>query len=444
MYDLSTSFTKFHDSHVKLSEEEKSKLREFKELNLNRLKEGLSDYNEEKSTNIKVTHVYEQGSVAMSTLTQNEHDDYDIDIAVCFNETDLPSDPEEARVIIEDALRRKCFNFSKRPTARTNAVTVWYKEGYHIDFAVNRFSKKWGFIDTYEHAGKEWVERNPTEIKNWFIDTVSEKSPDENNGATVRLGQMRRIVRLLKMFARSRLSWSLPGGMILTALVSECYKPDKHRDDVAFYDTMVAIKNRLSRDLSVYNPVHRDQLLNYNEKITNKIRRLHDKLEKRLVDLSVLKNTDCDKVKGQKAWSKFFNHEYWVNEATSQSRLGTLKHAADNYRDTLINIEVMIYSQEDSSQPPLYQLTRGRRIPKNLWIRFKANHQLDTPYSIEWIVENEGDEAEDAQDLMHSRQNENNPYHWEHTLYRGRHKMTCVLIKNNKEYGRKTVNVNIL
>jgi len=30
-----------------------------------------------------------QGSVAMSTVTQNEGNDYDIDVAVVFNKTDL-------------------------------------------------------------------------------------------------------------------------------------------------------------------------------------------------------------------------------------------------------------------------------------------------------------------------------------------------------------------
>lgn len=73
MYDMNKSMLEFHDDHVKLSELEKNKLREYKSLNLKRLKEGLAEINEENDTDYKILIDYEQGSVSMSTLTQNDN-----------------------------------------------------------------------------------------------------------------------------------------------------------------------------------------------------------------------------------------------------------------------------------------------------------------------------------------------------------------------------------
>ena len=74
----------------------------------------------------------------MHTLNQAEHNDYDIDVAVVFEKGDLPEDPLKARQRVRDALLKRCDNFTKEPEARHNAVTVWYQDGYNIDFAVYR------------------------------------------------------------------------------------------------------------------------------------------------------------------------------------------------------------------------------------------------------------------------------------------------------------------
>ena len=60
------------------------------------------------------------------------------------------------------------------------------------------------------------------------------------------LRQMRRVVRLIKKFARSRDSWkaSILSGFGITKLVAECYKPHAGLDDTALYETMEAIRNK--------------------------------------------------------------------------------------------------------------------------------------------------------------------------------------------------------
>ena len=84
MFDLSKEFKKFYDEEVVLPLTEKNKLREKKKLNLERLESGLKEYNEEHNTTYELVEVREQGSVAMSTVTQNDSNNYDIDVAIVF------------------------------------------------------------------------------------------------------------------------------------------------------------------------------------------------------------------------------------------------------------------------------------------------------------------------------------------------------------------------
>ena len=89
MYDLSSNFKKFYYNEVVLPKEETNNLRKKKKLNIQRLEDGLKEYNEENGTSYAIAETLEQGSVAMSTVTQNEENDYDIDVAIVFDETNL-------------------------------------------------------------------------------------------------------------------------------------------------------------------------------------------------------------------------------------------------------------------------------------------------------------------------------------------------------------------
>ena len=74
MYDLSSKFNTFYNSHVVLSQVEQTDLHNKKDLNIQRLKDGLKEYNEENKTSYSIKETCVQGSVAMSTVVQNEDD----------------------------------------------------------------------------------------------------------------------------------------------------------------------------------------------------------------------------------------------------------------------------------------------------------------------------------------------------------------------------------
>ena len=129
--------------------------------------------------------------------------------------------------------------------------------------------------------------------------------------ATVNPKQMRRIVRLIKMFAKSRDSWNLAGGLLISALVSERYQPDYYRDDVALYNTMKSIRSRIQSYTEIRNPVDVSLVLTDTTEHVNEVVRLGEKLSDAICWLEPLLRHDCEEVDAYKAWNKVFKHIYW-------------------------------------------------------------------------------------------------------------------------------------
>jgi hypothetical protein len=264
-----------------------------------------------------------QGSYAMDTINKHPKKEYDIDVAIIFEKNDLPSEPADARKRIEEAMIEGGGNFKTPPEAKTNAVRVSYAEGHHIDLAVYRkYTDAFGNENT-EHAGSEWAARDPMEITNWFISAVDSKSPSKELGAVVKDMQMRRITRWIKMFAKWRASWNLPGGLILSVLVDECYQSNWDRDDVSLYDTMVSIRDRVRGDPEVFNPVDKNQSLTSREKDITRINNLVEKLDFILEKMDVLFEADCTRSKALQAWNAVFDHPYWEEKMEEESKSGT-------------------------------------------------------------------------------------------------------------------------
>ena len=139
MYDLSSKFNAFYTNHVVLPQDDQTDLYHKKDLNIQRLKDGLKEYNEENNTSYSVVETCVQGSVAMSTVVQNEDHDYDIDVAIVFEKSVLGDKGAQAtRNMVANALRRKTKQFNAEPEVKTSCVRVQYADGYHIDFAVYR------------------------------------------------------------------------------------------------------------------------------------------------------------------------------------------------------------------------------------------------------------------------------------------------------------------
>ncbi len=448
MCNMHDKFYDFHEKEVRITKEARDELFELKRKNVKRLENGLGDINDEREKSYYLVDSHTQGSVAMSTVTQNDEGEYDIDIAVIFDKDNIPSSPLDARKLVCDALKKRSSNFRKDPEARTNAVTVWYKDGYHVDFAVYRRYKENEDDDTYkyEHAGSQWTSRVPKAIKEWYLGAVKDDSPSvEDEDVTVKKNQLRRLTRLLKMFSKRNNNWSLPGGLILSTLLVECYSPDKNRDDVAFYNSLVNIKDRLEDSLDVYNPSDDSILLNSGAKQQSKTRRLKERLQEYIPKLDGLFKEDCDEEKAKKIWKKFFNHDYWKAEEVQKSETAA-RHYVTGYYGERYNLSVSyeIFDLNVTEKIRNLKTRRGTRlVPKHYSIVFEAAHNIPKPYVMEWRVINDGDEAHEVEDIEHVTETES-LVHSETSKYRGTHKMIVSVKRNNLTLIKREVEVHIV
>jgi hypothetical protein len=319
MYNLHKELNEFYEEHVRIKNERK-KLADHRDINLASLEEGLEKLNFPHNFESK-----DQGSYAMNTINKHPEKNYDIDEAIIFEKDDLPPEPADARKRIEDAMVKAGGNFSVPPKAKTNAVRISYKDGHHIDFAVYRKNVNIFGNPIIEHAGPEWVNRDPVAITNWFIDSVQAKSPSKEYGASIEDNQLRRVVRWLKMFSKSRSSWKLPGGLIISALAIERYTSNQYRDDASLYDTMVGIRDRLRFSKDIINPVDSSLYLTARDTDKTRVENLEEKLDFAIDKLSPLFRANCTRLEALQAWNWVFDHSYWAEEIDKASKESTVK-----------------------------------------------------------------------------------------------------------------------
>ena len=315
MFDMDSELQKFYEGHVRLGRKRRDNLAKIRDTNLNRLRSGLDALGQKHGVRYGYfKEARNQGGYAMHTLNQHVHDEYDLDAALIFRAEDLPDDPVAARRLVCSAFKEKPGNFQRSAVARTNAVTVWYTNGPHLDFAIYRQRQTvWGQAIIEHSGGTEWTPRDPEATTRWFKERTDTLSPIKGaySATTVEPGQLRRVVRFLKFFCRSRVNWDLPGGMITTALVVECYRYHMTRDDVALYDTMNGLHQRLGLWTSVLNPVDPSQMLTEKTKYQNQVEYLLDKLGWALEKLAVLHYPNCTQAQARSAWRQVFNNGFW-------------------------------------------------------------------------------------------------------------------------------------
>lgn len=234
-----------HQQAVRVTDEERQQLGRARDLNVQRLLNGLDRLGADRP----LAHPG-QGGYRMHTLTQRDDNDQDLDVALIFDAASLPGNALAARDLVHDAVMATAPDgFYRPPERRTNAITVWYSAGYHIDFAVYRVHGA-----SLEHAGADWSMSDPRSIVEWFRVANSQLSPKWRSGAVVQDGQLRRIVRMLK-WLRYADDETYPGGFVITALAVQHYRSSSAGDDVALRSTMSEIAAALRRHLDVRHPL---------------------------------------------------------------------------------------------------------------------------------------------------------------------------------------------
>jgi len=330
MFDCSDDVLAHHDDQVTLPQAERTNMRERRDANRNRLNNGLKDNKKPAPREFA-----SQGSYAMKTMVQHPEKDYDIDDGVYFDKDVLVGERGaemsalQARQMLRDALDDG--SFKTPPEVRTNCVRVYYEAGFCVDVPVYRRIATidvWGNEITQHHelASSDWKRSDARDVTDWFEKENARQSPDSDNGR-----QMRRVIRQIKKYSRSRESWSnqILSGFGITKLVTECFRGNAAREDRALYDTMKAIRDRLNLSLVVAHPVTPKETIT---KGTDDARSrfLRDRLTEAIDNLAPLFNAECTRAKALKCWDKVFATSFFSDraESKSQAMTGLLKAAS--------------------------------------------------------------------------------------------------------------------
>jgi len=312
MFNCSREVRKFHNDEVTLPQTERDEMRDRRNANRTRLKDGLK-----KKENPSVREFHSQGSYSMKTMTQHPDKDYDIDDGVYFDKADLKNadesemTPSQVKEMVRNAVDDGSFN--TKPKIKTNCVRVQYEAGYHVDLPVYRKLISQDALGNeevyYELASSEWKRSDAREVTAWFDEENKTQSPDSINGR-----QLRRITRDIKKFARSRANWidKIACGFMITKLVIETYVADEDREDRSLYETMKAMRDRLEVSLEVEHPVTPGAYISRGADDST-ASFLKDKLSDAISWLAVLFESDCTAKKGLSAWDKVFNTTYFTN-----------------------------------------------------------------------------------------------------------------------------------
>ena len=248
-----------YNSAIKLSDVDRVKLMSFRDSLRKRMDVNFKKIPSEQRRNLEI-YFQTQGSFIMDTIIKPMIEDFDLDDGVYFqgnqSRVERP-EPKKFHEWVIYAVDRD--NDYETVTDKATCVRVKYKMGFHIDIPIY-YADNFDSPDLAEKV-KGWMLSNPVEFIAWFeektksnfqkafiYESLKYKEPYEKWLTDIRKRdcQLRRLVRYMKAWADQK-KQEMPCGIIMTILVAENFAVND-RDDIAFRDTLICIKNYLSRN----------------------------------------------------------------------------------------------------------------------------------------------------------------------------------------------------
>jgi hypothetical protein len=320
-FNCADEMTGYHNEEVTLCKADQDEMRRRRDAGRTRLTKGL-----QRNGHAVPTEHASQGSYAMKTMHQDEQTDYDIDDAAYFEANDLRDangyelSPYAARKRVCDALQQD--ERLKYPAEiKDNCVRQRYPEGYHIDVPVYRIIRRVGGngveVTVYEHASADvWTESDARRVTDWFNGYVGQLNSGQPDGS-----QLRRVTRLTKKQARSRIAWKArtTSGISMTKLVVDHFVASPGRDDEALRETWKAIHSKLNVSQRIRHPVLAQNLADEGD---GQVVYFRDRLGEALDALVVLEAATCTRTQARGAWDRVFNTTYFSSQPTDDETKG--------------------------------------------------------------------------------------------------------------------------
>jgi hypothetical protein len=320
IFDCSDDIDAYHSAEVTLGRDDQAEMRKRRDAGRTRLRTGLTGKGHPLPSEQE-----SQGSYAMRTMHQDSQCDYDIDDGAYFEKDDLKNaagvhvSPLAARERVCEALQQD--DRLKYPASvKTNCVRQKYPEGYHIDIPVYRIVRETNWkgeeVVTYQLAsGDGWVDQDARAVTRWYNGLVGELNAGEADGS-----QLRRLTKLTKKQARSRIAWKsdTTSGFCMTKLCVDHFVAAPGRDDDALLQTWKAIHAKLVWTQRIVHPVMAGR--NLAEEGDAEVKYFRDRLGEALNTLKVLEDAKCTREQARKAWDTVFNTSFFSSRPSDDDK----------------------------------------------------------------------------------------------------------------------------
>jgi Adenylyl/Guanylyl and SMODS C-terminal sensor domain len=386
------------------------------------------------------TRSWLQGSYKFGTQirpTRMGHE-FDIDLGLYMewegNPSDGPHDPGAIRNMVQQSL----ISYANKTAGIRNVVQppkvrcsrIHYDGDFHIDVPSYHLDPSRDARTLA--AGGGWEISDPKALYVWW----------KNELEDAKRIKARRHIKYLKCWAALKFpEETRPSSVLLTVLAAEAMSQldDAHlaSDDDALLNILEAIAERLGADMAVLNPVNADEDLNRldgddREQFVQAVGAFRD---------NAAAACACDnEFEAAVIWTKSFEHFFPMPEVETISEM--TKSSA--LPVPIVIPDVRVVARPRSNSFHTYEgVNRIGPIPKDCEITFEVANAWTLPsdMTVEWMVRNEGGEAEQVNDLGHpagigfSRT--------ENSAYRGTHYMDCVFRRSGRMIGARRIPVQI-
>ena len=192
---------------------------------------------------------------------------------------------------------------------------------------------------------------------------------------------------------------------------------------------MVPLRDQLKVSCQVCNPVDSSQELTSKTEVLNQVTRLRDNLDAAISKLNVLfDQSNCTREKARFAWNWVFNHELWAKKESSTATDFAVVGTVARY-----NVTLRCDLAKRENGPTYKQYLSGASVlPKGVALKFTViSTNVLPPYTVRWIIDNEGDEAYEAKQL-HWESSDSGTTKWTSTAFKGNHRMMCQIEKEGQ------------
>ena len=382
-----------------------------------------------------------QGSYKFATQVRppNLEEEFDIDLGVYFAWKGDPDDGGLSATDLKEMVQDSLSAYANDPDTDALRVTdpkefcsrIVVDGSFHIDVPAYHED---GEQRTLASKSDGFVESDPVAIWEWWLSTFEESERP----------RARRIVRYLKMWAALKFNpkvESRPSSILLTILVAYSYdKVDLTKvsgDDELLEAIVSHMIDILEADEKVENPVNPDEDLN---RLGDEFPNFMEKL-RALRDISHAANQAAEAVTASEKWTEAFGHFFPFPD--EQVGKDTVQKAGGAVVTTFTpEIEITIKLPTGRTYK---SINSAVAVPKGSVLDFDVINAHAAPANslIKWVVRNEGQVAEDKNDLGHFAAF-GSSHGGEQADYKGRHFMDVTVIKNGQVVGMRRVPVSIL